>query len=202
MFHLCQKFLWQIWLLKQYTCVKYTLSRKNTETNNNTLKAIIILFNNNNTHNSNINTSSTIYCVALSQAQAPWRHVSHTRCAPVGESDLTEWHKFRWREVDVLRGKPHALIHSRSRTSRTAVHWLALQRRRQNWVSPSIRTSLLGSTLFPSSSRRPAYGVSRQWAWWRSSDDGWRESTRSHALRRSCVSPCRSLFSAETLPVF
>jgi len=35
-------------------------------------------------------TSSTIYCVALSQAQAPWRRVSHTRFAPVEESDLTE----------------------------------------------------------------------------------------------------------------
>jgi len=28
----------------------------------------------------------------------------------------------------LLRGTPHALIHSRSRTSRTAVHWLVLQR--------------------------------------------------------------------------
>jgi len=90
---------------------------------------------------------------------------------------------------------------------RAVVHpgqqWLALQRRRQNWIrSPSIRTSLLASTLFPSSPRRPAYGVSRQWAWWRSLDDGWRKSTRSHTIRRSCVSACRSLFSAETLPVF
>jgi len=96
-------------------------------------------------------TSSTIYCVALSQAQAPCRRVSHARCAPVGESDLTEWHKFRGREVDVLRGTPHALIPSRSRTSRTAVHWLGLQplqRQRQNLVrSPSIRTSLLALTL-------------------------------------------------------
>jgi len=35
-------------------------------------------------------TSSTIYCVALSQSQALWRRVSHTRCAPMGESDLME----------------------------------------------------------------------------------------------------------------
>jgi len=64
-------------------------------------------------------TSSTTYCVALSQAQAPWLRISHTHCAPVEESDLTEWHKFRGSEVDVLRGTPHALIPLRSRTSRT-----------------------------------------------------------------------------------
>ena len=77
------------------------------------------------------------------------------------------------------------------------------QRRRQiSARTPSMRISSLVSTLFLSSSKRPAYGASRHWSWWRRSDDGWRKSTRSHVLRRSYVSDCRSLFSAETLCAF
>jgi len=49
---------------------------------------------------------TTICAAALLWAQAPWRRVSHTRWAPVGECDLTEW---RGKEVDVFRWTSHVL---------------------------------------------------------------------------------------------
>jgi len=66
---------------------------------------------------------------------------------------MTEWHKFRGREVDVLRWTPHAIFaQSYMQDSSTPTLAGSTASATEKVRSPSIRTSLLASNFFHSSS--------------------------------------------------